>query len=203
MRQRYPQIIRQIINAEALDGHPESIFVIDPDGRLVYVNEGWYRFADSNGGQPQIADTWGIGASYFAAIPEPLEPFYRHLFRQAPAYGETATPLTHCYQCSTPTVYREYSMQIYSLPEQQGHLVVNSLVVERPHDPQEQPPKDPSGAHYIDDGGFIHQCAHCRRIQHQGSEARWDWVPAWVEQPPPNTSHGICPVCLDYYFPPG
>jgi len=201
--QRYPEIIRTVIDAEQLDSHPESIFAIDPDGRLIYVNAGWHRFADANGGQPQIADFWGIGASYFAALPESLEPFYRHLFRQAPDYATAATPLAHCYECSTPTLYREYNMLIYALPERLGHLVVNSLVVERPHDPQTHPPRDPAGVDYVDDGGFVHQCAHCRRIQHQGGEARWDWVPAWVDQPPANTSHSICPVCMDYYFPPG
>lgn len=200
---RYPEIIRQVIDAEELDGHPESIFAIDADGRLIYVNEGWHQFADANGGQPQIADSWGIGASYFAAVPEVLEPFYRRLFRQAPDYATAARPLAHCYQCSTPTLYREFNMLIYTLPERQGHLVVNSLVVERPHDPQTHSPGDPDRVDYVDEGGFIHQCAHCRRIQHQRGEARWDWVPAWVDEPPANTSHGICPVCLDYYFPQG
>lgn len=28
----------------------------------------------------------------------------------------------------------------------------------------------------------------------------WDWVPAYVEGPPPSTSHGLCPPCAaDYY----
>lgn len=201
-QQKYPELIRKIISAEQFDDHPESIYAIDPDGHLIYVNAGWHRFAETNGGQPQIADSWGIGANYFAAVPESLESFYRHLFRQAPEYGAGVSPLTHCYQCSTPTLYREYNMLVYALPERAGYLVVNSLVIEAPHDPQVQHPRSPDRARYTDGRGFVHQCAHCRRFQCQGREVRWDWVPAWVRQPPERTSHGICPVCADYYFPP-
>ena len=31
----------------------------------------------------------------------------------------------------------------------------------------------------------------------------WDWVPAFVAQPPSKISHGLCPLCTVYYYGPG
>ncbi|MDZ7826889.1 MAG: hypothetical protein U5R48_13845 [Gammaproteobacteria bacterium] len=74
-------------------------------------------------------------------------------------------------------------------------------MVESLHDPETHSPSAPEPASYLDEHGLLHQCAHCRRMANQTEPARWDWVPAWVEAPPPNLSHGICPLCLEYYFP--
>jgi hypothetical protein len=199
--EHYLKLIETVLDSAHLDGQPESIFVIDQDGYLVYVNAAWHQFARKNGGQPAIGDRWSLGANYFAAIPPPLDTFYRDLIRQAPAYGEGSAPLSHCYECSAPSVYREYNMLVYALPNQRGHLIVNSRVVERPHDPQTHASSRPERESYLDANGFLHQCAHCRRVEHQHDESRWDWVPEWVEAPLANISHGICPVCMEYYFP--
>lgn len=197
----YRKLIDAVLASAHFEGHPESIFAIDQDGYLIYVNAAWHRFASSNGGQPAIADRWSLGANYFAAIPPPLNTFYRNLIRQAPAYGEGTAPLSHCYECSAAMVFREYNMLIYALPDQRGHLIVNSRVVERPHDPLTHAARQPDLASYLDPHGLMHQCAHCRRMEHQLDQSRWDWIPEWVEAPQPNISHGICPVCVEYYFP--
>jgi|AntRauTorcE11897_2_1112592.scaffolds.fasta_scaffold30236_2 hypothetical protein len=196
----YHDVITALLDREHLDGHPESVFAIDRDGALVYVNAGWHRFAMNNGGQPDIGDNWSLGANYFDAIGPPLESFYRDLVGRAPAFGEDQAPLSHCYQCPGARVYREYNMLIYALPDQAGHLIVNSRVVERRHDPETHRPGSPEFDSYLDEHGLVRQCAHCRRMASRAEPGRWDWVPAWVETPPPNLSHGICPVCMEYYF---
>lgn len=94
-------------------------------------------------------------------------------------------------------------MQVYALPGGQGHLIVNTLIVERPHDRESRPPCAPDPTRYSDRHGLIRQCSHCRRVQDPVAPTRWDWVPTWVERAPPNTSHGICPVCDSYFFPEG
>jgi len=32
---------------------------------------------------------------------------------------------------------------------------------------------------------------------------QWDWVSEWVERPPANVSHSLCPICLSYHDPLG
>lgn len=194
----YARLLTRLFDVDTLDAHPGTVFAIDREGRLVYVNPAWEAFARNNGGDALI-ERWGLGANYFQALPAVLEEYFRDLFGRVPAAGTALEPATHSYECSSAGVYRRYTMLIYRLPDDAGFLVVNSLVVERPHGRDRQVCA-PAPDHYVNDNGFILQCAHCRRIRHVSEPARWDWVPDWVTDPQPNVSHGVCPVCFAYYF---
>ncbi len=50
---------------------------------------------------------------------------------------------------------------------------------------------------YRDDGGYIHQCAQCRRVRNFSAEGRWELVTDWTHQMPLKTSHTICKECAD------
>ncbi|MDQ3034620.1 MAG: hypothetical protein M3Y87_19580 [Myxococcota bacterium] len=55
---------------------------------------------------------------------------------------------------------------------------------------------------YRDPNGMLVQCSHCRRVRRgDPSVTAWDWVPEYVARPQPRTSHGLCAVCLDFYYP--
>ena len=43
-------------------------------------------------------------------------------------------------------------------------------------------------------------CAHCRHTRSADDPQRWDWVPQYVAEPRTRISHGICPLCLAYYY---
>jgi hypothetical protein len=44
-------------------------------------------------------------------------------------------------------------------------------------------------------------CGHCRRTRRPGSAPEvWDLVAAHISALPPNVSHGLCGICLDYYY---
>jgi hypothetical protein len=77
-------------------------------------------------------------------------------------------------------------------------VVINSLIVERPHELVASPPLD---ANYRDSNGLITMCCHCRRVCQVTARSAWDWVPAFVQSPPANVSHGICTPCLNLYYP--
>lgn len=78
-------------------------------------------------------------------------------------------------------------------------MVVNSLVVERAHEDSGLPPLS---SMYQDGKGLVVMCSHCRRTRRAAQvPEQWDWVPEYVAMPAANTSHSLCPVCLDYYYP--
>lgn len=198
---RYRGLLDELFGLDELAENPESVFAVDHEGRLVFLNPGWDRFARENGGHPQMAEAWGIGADYFSAISMPLRGFYRNLLERAPVRGETLTPRSHVYECSTASLFRQFHMQVYALPRNRGWLILNSLILERPHDRASHPVHPPDSERYRDAQGMIRQCSHCRRIHDPSDAARWNWVPAWVQRAPANTSHGLCPVCDRYYYP--
>jgi hypothetical protein len=97
-------------------------------------------------------------------------------------------------------MYRRYVMQVYALEHGAGFLVVNSLLIERAHDPLAAVPAQRE-EDYRDENGLLCQCSHCRRYRCMRVAERWDWIPAWVRRQPARTSHGLCRVCFDYYYP--
>jgi hypothetical protein len=186
-------------------GHRGSavVYGLWPDMTLAYLSPSWFSFARENGGEPLISTRWGLGRSIFEAIPKALDRFYRELLTTALRAPAGPRPVVHEYECSSAAVYRRFAMHLLPLKEQAGLLVVNSLRMESPHHATGRTSWDADAARYADEFGTVHQCAHCRRIRVVGTEHEWHWVPAWVDRPPVATSHDVCGICLDYYYPPG
>ncbi len=186
----------------ALDQHDGSVIGVDEQLRIGFLNAGWFRFAAQNGGEPAISERWGLGANLWAAIPTPLHEFFRNLFATAVESSRTGAlhPILHDYECSSPENYRSFTLSLYPLRENKGFLLVNSLRVETPWG-TESPLPSRAEADYRAQDGMIRQCANCRRIQEAGEAQQWHHVLEWIRSSPPKTSHGMCPICLDYYYP--
>lgn len=179
-----------------LDAMSATAVGLWPDGRIAYLNPAWLRFGATNGA-PSSAGTGGLGIDLRLAAPPVLQPFYAQLFAKAIATGEVQG---HDYECSSPDVHRTFRMAVY--PCATGALViVHSLLREAPHADQAMPPLERL---YRNEHGLIVQCSNCRRIRRPGADEEgrttWDWVPAYVAQMPPKTSHGICPLCAQFYY---
>lgn len=186
----------------ALDQHQGTVFGLWPDLTLAYFNPAWFAFARDNAGEPAISAQWVLGRHVMDAIPEALQPFYAGWFRQTLAQAAGPRPVVHVYECSSAGIYRRFVMHVYPLRRGTGLLVVNSLDVEQPYaEATGQIAQAPDPSRYLDSQGIVHQCAHCRRIEAVGAGNRWDWVPQWVEHPPASTSHTLCNLCLDHYYP--
>jgi hypothetical protein len=169
--------------------------------RLAYFNPWWFRFARENGGEPSISLEWKLGRSLMDAVPDALKSFYRELYNSVFQRDPSSLhPLQHRYECSSADTFRVFVMTLYSLGEGEGILVVNSLVVETPHDPAERKNHDPDPETYVGADGLIRQCSNCRRIKNMKEPNRWDWVSDWVANPPVWTSDTICNFCLGYYY---
>jgi len=136
-------------------------------------------------------------APYLEAINGELEPYYRDLLGQA-HWGGTLNPMSHVYECSSSTTYRRFQMTIFGLSEG-GFLVINSVLADRPH-ADRQPVSGACVVEYTSAGGVVLQCDHCRQVARPGEEPRWDWIPEWVDQAPPNAAHAMCEPCFGHYF---
>jgi len=176
--------------ASAMADSDDSAYVLSSDWRILHVNKGWTSFAENNGGLATLR-RWPVGARIDDAFVDPLREFYRDAYQAALDTGER---WEHEYECSSPTEYRKFRMFVY--PVAGSHLlVVNSLIVERPH---------PGADHACDAvytvDGFLTMCANCRRTFNPRTN-RWDWVSAYVERMPARASHGLCPACIEFYYP--
>ena len=183
-----------------IEAHAGTVFGLWRDLRLAYFNPWWLKFAEENDGEPSISLDWGLGRSLLDSVPDILRPFYRDLYGNALQQGRLP-PLQHEYECSSADLFRRFMMTVYPLRQGEGFLVVNSLAVEKAHDPHERKDNEPDPGTYIGDDGLIRQCSNCRRTKNAKEPNRWDWVSAWVAEPPARTSHTLCAFCLAHYYP--
>jgi hypothetical protein len=184
-------------NLETLENDPNSIFGLSTDLTLNYLNPGWFNFAKENDGEPAISDRFILGTHIGDSINGLARDYYLDVFQ---SILQTGKVWHHDYECSSPEKFRIYHQSVYPLYNRSGLVIVNSLVKEQPHDANSKMPHHPIKKLYTQKTGFINQCSNCRRVQRTSQQDVWDWVPAWVEQMPKNTSHNFCPICYEYYF---
>ncbi len=181
-----------------LDAHTGSIYALDLEFRLAYHNEAYLRFAEDNGARRTIEKYWGLGCQWLDVLPACLAGFYRTALERCLRDQQV---WEHEYECSSAENFRRFHQRVYPLRNRCGLLIVNSVLVDAPHDPLVRRSHPPDTGMYADEGGIVHQCAHCRRVECPAEANRWDWIPAWLAKAPTPVSHGLCPVCLDYYYP--
>jgi len=180
---------------QALENDEGTIYGLWPSFALAFVNVGWFRFAEFNNGEPGISSKWRIGASILDGIAEPLRGFFAEHFERC---LRERRPWEHVYECSSAEKFRLFHMTTFPLGNAEGLLVVNSLRQEVAHTSVGCPPLDEL---YRNEHGIVTQCGHCRRVRRrQEDNETWDWVPAWVTSPPPNTSHGLCEPCVGFHY---
>jgi hypothetical protein len=182
---------------ETLNKYRGSVCVVDAELRISYVNPAWHRFAKQNGGGPDFSDRWSQGASILDAMQEPIRRYFEQVFEGC---LRTRKPFAHDYECSSADLKRLMHAEVLPLRSGRGLLMVHSQRVEEPHTgllPETETFR------YHDADGIAHQCGHCRRMRRSTDDGNelWDWVPSYVSQPPATLSHGLCPICLEYYYP--
>jgi hypothetical protein len=185
-----PEFLAGAFDADALVRDGSTIVVLDPDGKILWTNPAWERFARENGGHDLERF-----ASYYAGIGPVLRGFYESAFANALLTGAV---YVQEYECSSPDVFRKFHLQAMPVAGK-GLLLTHSLLVERPHEHQQAPAAAAPPDRYRGANGIVVQCSNCRRVRRAGEEV-WDWVRDWVAASPPNTSHGICAPCLGFYW---
>jgi hypothetical protein len=182
------------IPVNVLESCPDPCFVVTDSLDIKYCNQGWNKFAVLNEARPEVLAAKVISRNLLDFVPNDLKRFHADLFALA---RKTGKPVTHDYECSSATTFRLYRMHIF--PLNQGFAVINSLRVEHPHD---RTPLEPNDAFYETESGMIRMCSNCRRTNRADDPAAWDWVPDYLERMRPNTTHGVCPACTEFYYRP-
>jgi len=157
----YARAIDRLFSFEVLNQQTDCVIGLSGDDRIVYVNDCWDDFAAANGGQPGIRAHWDLGAHYLAAISEVLVPFYRDLLARARRAVDSPHPVSHQYECSTPTRYRRFNMLCYAISDGSCVLIVNSLMADRPFADGERPSHVADEIHYRDAEGVVRLCDVC------------------------------------------
>lgn len=196
---RSPGFFRKLLDPElfeALERHPGACYGLWNDRVLAWTNDAWTRFALDNQGEAVLRD-WVPGAAVDGAL-GPMVDFYVNAIEGVLRTGKR---WDHTYECSSADTRRVFRMSM--LPVRgEAVLVQNTLVYESPREGagDETGPRPGIVQRYTDVQGRVLQCAHCRRTCRPGT-AEWNWVPEIVRAAPPSTSHGLCPVCLEYHYP--
>ena len=180
---------------DSIRSQANVVYAIDRSYALIAINSG-YRESYVGTDPAGFLICWGVGSSALDAIDSHLQPFYRALYERAFA-GEI---VEHRYQCHLPDRYREFRMRLLPDVRRETALVEHALIIDR-HLPSFTDLDDAAiRAHYLCNGVVV-QCCHCRKARRSGAVEAWDWVSRLIEQPWPAISHGLCPVCLEYYYP--
>lgn len=183
--------ILRYFNLEALDQDKAQIALIEPCGIILWVNHSWEEFAVRNGGATVIA-RFPVGSSYFDGIGGELKGFYQGRFTRCVDTGE---PFSQDYECSSVAELRLYRMRALPIESSSALLLEHSLLASQPIQHQ---PSTPDEALYRHPNGLLYQCSNCRRTKTLAGE--WVWIPEWVSRSPEKTSHGICKVCMGFYW---
>ncbi len=177
-----------------LERDESVIYILDSDLRIAWCNSAWDRFAGANQGE-RVQHGSLRGGAVLDFITEPLKGYYAGVFRDA---LETGTQHEHCYECSSPALYRSFRLSVLPIAKRRL-IVISSLETERPH-AEDRALRPANPVVYTAANGLIAMCSNCRRTRRSEIPEVWDWVPGFVEARPENVTHGLCPACLYHYL---
>ncbi|HKJ66146.1 MAG TPA: hypothetical protein VJ969_12130 [Desulfopila sp.] len=181
------------LDLATIEESEDVIYIVDSAFFLKAYNSMWEKFAHDNNGE-EVLRRYPLGSSIHDAF---LEPIKSYLIRAYTAALQDNTPFEQTYECPSPLEYRLYRQTAYPLVQSRGLVITNHLVRKS----QLREEIVAFSKQFVDKREIITQCQNCRKIRDPQNEQRWLWVPSLVKNTLANISHGICPQCLDHYFP--
>jgi len=178
------------LSSGAMQDSGNTLYVVNPELVITYVNPVYLKFAEENGGT-EIAAKFSVGCRILEVVQGPVGEFYAQLYRHCLQTGEVAE---HEYECSSPDTYRKFCMHIFPLGESHGLMVDHALIVAKDHDRKAHPF---APGLYVDDEGRLHQCGSCRCVQNRTTKT-WDWCPDALGRL--KFVHGLCDECRQLYY---
>lgn len=191
------------LDRQRLDGQHSTIFGLHSDYTIGYLNPHWFRFAVDNDAPEYLTDPGELlGRCVLEQFAGPMRPLYKTVFDRVCSQNE---PYQQQYECSSPDVIRLLQMRILPLPPLAdsafGLLLINSRAIGTAPSQRDPPVTSPCLDDYLTDDNLLICCSNCRRFRHCDDPERWDWIPSFLRSAPAPLSHGLCSVCLEYYYP--
>lgn len=191
-RTGYSQPRFEELDRATVECSKDVIYIVDSELRITYSNPAWDQFALANGGAEVVAARI-LGTDLMRVIPEPLQRFYAEVLDRC---RRDRVTYDFDFECSSAELYRLRHMHILPMKRSGELVIVTSARVEHIHD---GPSLSPAAA-YFNAHGLITMCCHCRRTQRADQAGVWDWVPAFLEGHNWQVTHGMCPVCVSYFY---
>ena len=176
----------------ALEADPSPMALVRPDGMIVWVNAAWRSFGAANGANPAAI---APGQNYFGVIQGELGPILSSSAASCAASGEV---LEVDYDCSSPTDRRDFRMRMLPVPDA-GVLISHSTRVDVVAREGEEASAAPDPEAYRTRDGIVVMCSNCRRVRRRDNSG-WDWMPSKLVDEMGLISHGLCSLCLDFYY---
>jgi hypothetical protein len=177
--------ILEPFSLERLQAEDNAVFGLWPNLRLAYVNPAGERLVHA--AAPALG-TWGVGSSILPALPERLRFFYVEEMQRVLASAKIFRHL------EPPQGTGMRGRRVQMLPLWGSGLLLYSVpVTELPA------PGGPLEALYRGPNGFLLSCSYCHTYKRAGEGEHWEWVPAFAEHTPAQTTHGVCHFCFGYH----
>ncbi|MBB5031767.1 PAS domain S-box protein [Prosthecobacter vanneervenii] len=119
----------EALSRAIIDSMPANVAVVDRQGTIIAVNNGWERFARENGAESLAAV--GLGVNYLEvcerAVPE-LEEEANEIMKGLRGVLDLSLPLfSREYPCHSPTEKRWFSMHVTPLARAEGGAVISHI----------------------------------------------------------------------------
>lgn len=191
----------------ALDQEAHVVMLVENDGTISFLNREWtlsaHRDSAPGGCDPKAV----LGRPYLDFVAGAIRPHVAEAFNRAAALSPGFDSVWLHGECNTSTLRRLLTTRISPLWEQGGEGNAAGLLVH--HQLRVVGALD---AHYAlvehaidalrDDRQLIVQCGCCRRVREPQS-GRWSMCVALLQVSAKDTSHGLCELCVETYYPPG
>src|SRR5690242_15093391 len=147
--------------AATAENDPSVVFALDASLRIAFCNPAWDRFASEKAGTAAVRASDVLGRPVLDFIAGPLRGFYEFAFKRVLTAGE---PWKHEYECSSASLFRQFTMEVLPIRQPPGLMIINTLVVLRPHS---EPPLPAINDLYWDKNRRIIMCCSCRKTMRQ------------------------------------
>jgi len=168
------------------------VYLLDAAFCLRGFNAEYERSARRNGGG-DLLRPYGLGAAVLEGLSAFYAAHYRDIFRRC---LDQRRPYSKVYVSSSRRAFRRFRQTIEPVRNGIGLLVAHRLIESVVRSAAEN--FDPLV--HLNPDGLVLRCCHCRRIRNHWVKGRWDWLPDGVDESRYDTSHGICPQCLNTYY---
>jgi hypothetical protein len=183
-----------------LAARQDAAVLLDLEGTVLFANDAWERFTRRTSAFVETAVGTPLSDGLQGEVPRKIlrQLLTRVTRPQAPAVSITT-------ECNGPDLARLVTTQISPVlagAETVGLTVVLKVVRELPAAEVYQVVEG-TADDYRPAAGAPEQCCCCRRTRRPADPAEWDFVPALVAAPPPDTAFAYCPLCHELHDPLG